>query len=85
MNDGGTAAEFIFPYLKAQAEYSDSDKKELVTFVRRLLQKRPKYANQVRDLFELRVAPRRLTWVPSGEGYTVTDIFLKPKTLLPTN
>jgi hypothetical protein len=49
---GGAAAEFIFPYLKVQTEHCDSDKKELETFVRRLLQKKPEYANQVRDLLD---------------------------------
>ena len=52
MNDGDTAAKFICPFLKAQTGHSDSDKKELVTFVRRLLQKKPEYADQVRDLLE---------------------------------
>lgn len=46
------AAEFIFPYLRRRSEHSDSDKKELEVFVRRLLQKKPEYANQVRDLLD---------------------------------
>ncbi len=51
-SDRDVAAEFIFPYLNVQTEHSDSDKKELATFVRRLLQKRPEYEDQVRDLLE---------------------------------
>ncbi len=52
MNDQKMAAKFIFPYLNVQTGHSDSDRKELVAFARRLLQKRPEYADQVRDLLE---------------------------------